>query len=308
LLGDSILVDGGVASNLPAFLFAEEHLNSRIPTLAFDLRTPGPAEETGFVQFGRQLMSTSLEASDHLLRQGTRGVYHVPVDLPVGVSTFSLGLGDNEAEALYNAGYASSSQTLAQLDQLQWARLAGGDLRKQLQAVYGDQKLFQPTLYSIASFVEDHWDSQNVRCSVMVPTGRATRMVIYEHGMSQDPDVDLELAEAGGCTGRAFTTGLPVYADLQAAQIDFDTWNMTPEQQAKVKPTQLAMVAVPIRASGTPGKSKKDLPVIATLGIDSSTALADTGWVYDDGSGLRVDPKLESFLEVWSDIVGRVMG
>ena len=135
-------------------------------------------------------------------------------------------------------------------------------------------------------------------------------MVVYEYGMRGDPDSDLELAEDGGCSGRAFSTGEPAVADLDAAKAEYESWNMTEEQQAKVKQSQSSMVAVPIRASvlrsGQSDTLSGTSPIIATLGIDSSTPLGDTGWVYDD-QGLNIDRDLLSFAGAWANVISRVM-
>lgn len=298
-----VLLDGGLASNLPAFLYVDEFQETRHPTFAFDLRPVSYDDSEDALGFGKSLVGTALEASDHLLREGSRGVYHIPVSIPAAISTFSFDLKRGDVDVLFNSGYASVSEYLNSLDQLQWEREAGGDLKRRLQTVYGDPKLFQPILKAVADFIEEQWRCENVRCSIMVPTGRGTRMVAYDFNMDSDPDADLELAENGGCTGLAYTTGEPAVADLTPDNIDYSSWNMTQGQQAKVLPTQLAMVAMPIRASSN---DRKRTPVIATLGVDASTPLPQTGWVYGKGESV-IDAQFVGFLRAWVNVISKVM-
>src|SRR3954471_6456132 len=245
------LVDGGLASNLPCFLFAREHRATRHPVFAFDLVTADavPGDGYGMLEFGRDLLDTALEASDNLFVEHISGVHYVRIPVPVGVSTFSRHLTDGEIDNLFNCGFTAAGQVLDRFPLLQHAQQAGDHLQKQLQTLYGDQKLFQPPLWALTTMIEERTKARDVRAHIMLPTGRpdSSRIVVYGFGFrAQDADSNLELDEQGGGTGRSLTTRGPVLADLDDAKQNHEPWLMSVEQQARIAADRKSMLSVPI--------------------------------------------------------------
>jgi hypothetical protein len=126
--------------------------------------------------------------------------------------------------------------------------------------------------------------------------------------MEGDSDRDLELAEDGGCTGRAFTSGQPAVADLVVAEVRYEDWNMTEDQQTKVKQGRGAMLALPIRAwhsrASRSGIEALEAPVIATLGLDTTTPFAETGWAIRED---EAEPEVVEVLVLWADVISKIM-
>src|SRR5690606_13412565 len=85
--GDSLYVDGGLASNLPSFLYGDQSRDTRLPTLAFDLVEPPSPVPRSWLCYCWRLLMTSLGASDVFLREVSDRILHVPIHLPLGIKT-----------------------------------------------------------------------------------------------------------------------------------------------------------------------------------------------------------------------------
>jgi NTE family protein len=304
------LVDGGLSSNLPVFLFAEEYRQTRTPALAFDLRAPtGAGGKTyDFWDYGDDLLSTTLEASDDLLRQVLRGVHYIPVETPPGISTLNFGLPRDDRKRLFDAGLKGATDFLANFEPLKRVKMAGEQLQKQLWVEYGPPQFFVPVLHALAKDVEGRTKAKCVRSHVMLPTGRpqATRIVTYQYGMDGNTDVDLELPENAGCSGKAWSERTPALADLAAAAEDPAKWGMTKEQHDKVPQSRKSMLSVPIHRPWQFGEGAPPSPV-GTLSVDSETPLADTGWLEQTSYGPVAHADVVRIMMAWAYIVHRLL-
>lgn len=160
-----------------------------------------------------------------------------------------------------------------------------------------------PVLEAIAHDVEKHTAAENVRCSVMLPTGRETKIVVYQHGMDDDPDVDLELSLTGGCSGAAWTTRKPAFANLEIARGNPQMWDITHQQQNKIPGDRNAMMSVPIfdvSINVNRARNVNELPILGVLSIDTTTKLENTGW--SDAAPWAVTKAIK-----WADILARIL-
>lgn len=303
-----LFVDGGVASNLPSFLFAHEAEETRLVTLAFDLVSSNSCEPpTGLIDFSKRLLDTALEASDELLRGLSDNIKHVPIVVPPGVSTLDFDIDGNERERLADSGYVQACQILLTYQPLLASKGTGSDLRKTLIAQFGPPDQYTIILQALIRDIEEVSQAKDVRAHIMLVTGRRTRIVVYEAGMNEDPDFDLELEEDAGCSGQAWMQrDIIAYADLQEAAKNPSLWKMSDEQHRKIPTSRKSMLSVAIPGkSGTWGESTHCVSSpVGTLSIDSTTLLADTGWVGDQG---EIDATVSFFLGKWASIVARVL-
>jgi NTE family protein len=297
------LVDGGLSSNLPVFLFDSEQQQDGLPVVAFDLvaqSKPFQPTEYGVVEYCRDLLTTAVESGDALLRQLTRRLYHVRVPIPSEIHALDFGVSKERRYELWRCGH---SETHAFFRQTIPHWLAAQDEIERLQALYADPKLIHQVLEVFVHDLAQKTHARQLRAQIMLPTARGTRQVVYQYGMDGDPDNDLELAMDGGCTGRAWASRKPQVADLEKAQRDFVAWNLTAGQQAKVRRDRKAMLCVPMfdlgRASNTSHPS--EMSVVGTLSLDSATRLADTGWL-EDNFALR---RAQFWADVFSQILSR---
>ncbi len=306
-----ILADGGLASNLPAFLYASEYKRTRWPILAFDLVSEeASVGEEGLASFCGRMLTTALEASDGLLAKVVPGVHLVSVEIPQTIHTLKFDLSDDEIRRLYDLGYRATSEFLSSFHPLVETRKAGEDLKRGLLVNYGPPRKFQPVLWALIERVKQTTAARGLRAAIMLPTGRGTRIVTYTFGFrSLDTDTDLELRERSGVTGQALEARGVVIADLLSNNGDDDTWGLTEEQQRLVPPDRRSLICIPIRTDSQAGG---DIP-LATLAVDSSTPLAETGWLAPSSMTLgqeeilRVPADLVITMEEWSSVIGRLL-
>jgi NTE family protein len=122
--GSGYLVDGGLCSNLPVFLFNRERETDRLGLLAFDTvqKIKQPASEYGFFDLCKEMVDTALDAGDYLMRRTLSGVYRIPVVIPEKYDTFNLDLKPDDLDILYRIGIADTS-TYMQTELGPWAQV-----------------------------------------------------------------------------------------------------------------------------------------------------------------------------------------
>ena len=296
------LVDGGLTSNLPIHVFEEERQESGKPIVAFDLTTPAkgpPKDRYTLSEFCKDMLETGLGSGDVMAQQLLRGVYHVEVEVPPGISAMNFWITEKEKDHLFTKG---SEATFAFFTNVvpQWFEAANEVER--LQALHTEPALVQYALAAAAEDFEIRVGTRELRCHIMLPTGYGKRIVVYQHGMEQDPDRDLELEMDAGCSGKAFSTRKPSFADLDAAKTDFRTWKMTQEQQNRIPDERRSMLSVPMFDLSRSAKKRRveELPVIGTFAVDTTTALGDTGWL--SGQSLAVP-----VAQRWADILSKLI-
>jgi NTE family protein len=290
------LVDGGLASNLPAFLFQKEQQRTGYPVFAFDLTyadetPPGKVKERPRLDlkgFGRSILSTALDAGDELMRSVLKGVIHVEVPIPDEFDFLDFRMDKVKRQRLFDIGYRKTNTFLGRLELLKIARQAGDELQRSLQARHGPPILFEIVLASLARDIEEMSNATDVRASIMLPTGRdpGTRIVVYSSGMLRefggvqtwDSDRALELGMDEGCSGRAWSSNEPSVADLTKSRINPEAWGMSKEKHDLVPSDRKSMLSLPIGSSVGLNFEERGSP-IGTLTIDSNTELANTGWL-----------------------------
>jgi NTE family protein len=278
-VNDRYLVDGGLCSNLPIFLFETERGERALPVIAFDLvqRPPPRRGAYGFGDFCTDMLASALESGDFLLRSFVRNLHYVAVRVPDDIDTLDFSVDAATSDVLFNAGRADTHSYFAKVVP-QWAQ--AGNAVELAQARIGvTNQLVLPVLQAIALEFERRTPARSMRANISVPTSSGTRIVAYQFGMDRDADIDLELHVAAGSSGRAWVERRPIAADLLAARGHFaEEWHMTREQQNKVRLDRQSMMSFPI-FDLTRAAPVDSLPLIGILSVDSATGLPDTGWV-----------------------------
>ena len=304
-INDTLLVDGGLCSNLPTFLFEDERRRDRLPVIAFDLvSSPVIREDNdnyGIRQFCRDMLATGLEAGDHLLRTVINGVYWIPILMPEGIDTLDFSLSRADREGLYLKGFHDTQSFFFQ-NVPQW-RQAENQV-EQLQALHAPPSLVVPVLQAVAENIQRNTPAENVRAHIMLPTDRGTRIVVYQYGMDNDSDIDIELAIDGGCSGFAWSTRQPTFADIEALKNNYSDWKMTREQRNKIPSERKAMLSVPMFDLGELSlsvQSINNLNLIGNLSVDTTTSLEDTLWLEDKRAYVVETAK------IWADILSKII-
>jgi NTE family protein len=272
------LSDGGLTSNLPVFLFERERKSTNLPVLAFDLIVP-PRQRSDvdykLLKFSEDLLMTTMESSDKLLRGLITGLHYIPIIVPDGIDTLKFSLSSAEQEELYGAGYGAASRYLE--EQVgHWFKRGEGQITE-LQA----QRSLRPeTVEGLLAVAAQEFESKTqasgVRSCVMLPTSRDTQVIVYQHGMTGDPDADLEIGLQSGCSGKAYSEREVVAADLTEAQ-----WGLSINERAKIRADRQAALSIPLFdvSSSVNGRinAAKDR-LLGVLNIDTGTSLPDAGW------------------------------
>lgn len=326
LLDGMLLADGGLSSNLPAFLFEEEYRQTRTPTLAFDLVPPPKAnpldnKAINLAAFLHSLLGSALEASDVLLREATPGVTYFPIQTPDGIDTLDFSLTVAQRESCFATGYSEAATRLEKYEPIERTRKFGGELQKRLITQFGPPRLYEPVLRALVQQLElaSSGELRGIRAHIMLLTGRAaenaasTRIVTYSIGMDNDADRDLELDQDGGCSGKAWESGKVAVANLVVASANPSPWKMSIDQHNKVPKRIKSMISVPI--PGNVQVSNAPERPIGTLSVDCETDLADTGWCTDAHTATNVDPSASpqvaadvlTVMSAWATVVGAIL-
>ncbi len=308
------LVDGGLSSNLPAFLFETEFVEDRVPTFAFDLVDPKAlvernasstaiasetnegtakndpsAEPRWSVAEGREfaglLLSSALEASDVILRETTPGVAYFPIETPPGIKTLDFNLSLDKRVACFDAGYRGASQKLSRHEPLERTRLTSEELQASLIRDNGPKSIYDPILRALMDQVNAVCTGElgRMRAHIMLLTGRqsknaaSTRIIVYSLGMDDDHDSTLEIDQHAGCSGAAWQTQKIHVANLNEARTNPENWHMTDVQHRQVPDDIQSMISAPIPGS-VHRKRAPETPV-GTISVDCAADLANTGWL-----------------------------
>jgi NTE family protein len=116
---DHLLVDGGLSSNLPLFLFEERKVNN-YPVIALDLVVGNNTSsdfslnksDYGLLKFIPDMLATALEASDGLIENLIKNIYYIPIKLPKDIGTLDFEISKENRERLFDRGYRDVSSYL----------------------------------------------------------------------------------------------------------------------------------------------------------------------------------------------------
>jgi NTE family protein len=126
---DHLIVDGGMLSNFPVWLFDREGQDPRWPTFGLLLVEPDPKTPIGhrlaadehdthpgsLLDYVKSLALTMMEAHDRLYLEKATYARTIPIPT-LGVGTTEFGITDDRARALYDSGYQATLAFLADWD------------------------------------------------------------------------------------------------------------------------------------------------------------------------------------------------
>jgi NTE family protein len=310
-LGERYLVDGGLSSNLPVFLFARERVQTNRPIIAFDLIASREAQVSNYKMrnFGGDLMATALEASDSLHRKTIvdyiSNVYYVPIGVPPGIDTLDFSLSKEKRELLFLRGYHDTMKHL-RLALRNLTTVEPGVKKESVQALLNlPQYLVQAPLKAFAREIQDITGAANLRAKVMLVVGETKFVTAYHYGMDNDADRDAEFNIESGWAGRVFSTRKPFIIDLDKLRVDPRKLKLTEEQMRRVDPKRKAVLSVPIfelRERALEAQNVDELDCLGVLTIDTTTLLEDTSWL--EGANF---PVVIGVAKKWADVVSKLL-
>ena len=244
---DRVFADGGLVSNLPVWVFANERLRQErelqesIPTYAFslteeDVAADGhPAKPVTVGGHVTRVARTGIFGSQEVVARTLADV--VRIALPSRLGTFEFGVNKDDAAAAFQDGLNAAADVLARqrlrrsylealLDQVQ--RFSLGKLKASLGS---NDVLLRVRLY------------EPVRDQAGKPEGFRT---VAQSGCSNDPDAQLIIDNRNRGVPRAYEEATPVYLDLRPlARSPKDNF-MTPAEHALVRQGLQSLIALPI--------------------------------------------------------------
>jgi NTE family protein len=328
------LVDGGLSSNLPMFLFEDERWHDGLPIFAFDLVMPPKptAPAGGLGTLLGDMLDTALEGGEVIQRGILRDLYHIQVKVPEGISTLDFALTSEQRTVLSAAGYQSTGAFLGseflpttQATTAQDVMRAVGARPELIERVLEAARAEAERVTRQAAADRDALVREGrtappsprppgdtrptdpaIRMVVMLPTGRGTRMVVYHAGMDpNDTDQELELPEYAGVTGTAWRAEYGKELGIgehRPGPPQRGYLGMTAQEHRLVRSDRRGILAVPIRRFGYGVRRPEQLPVIGTLSIDSAWTLSEAVW--DDENSIEI----RRVLRGWSDVLAGLLG
>ncbi len=292
-VGDGFMVDGGLSSNLPIFLFEKEREKDRLPVLAFDLIEPPRTTKTPptFRSFCGDMLSTALASGDHVLAKTIRGVYHIPIPVPEGIDTLDFNLSVSDRERLFTKGLAETHSFFTKVLP-QWGQ--AGSRVEWLQALHTQPRLIEPLLEAFRQDVETKTGARNLRANVMLPTPTQTLISAYQVGMQGDPDFQIELPIPHGCVGQCWATRTPTVADMVLSN-----QTLPLAERNRIKTDRKAVMSFPIFDIPVAPAPVGEMGLIGVLSVDTDNSLDSTGWQKSD--------TCTTIGKIWADIVSCVL-
>ena len=305
--------------------YSQKRNNPAHPVIAFDLvQEPGRrAGDYTIGSFCSDLLATAVGSTDTLIRRLLPADYYVPVPLSKEVDSLDFEISVEQRQRLFRIGYRAAndffnrfsqwSEVRNPVEQLQFSQWS--EVRnpvEQLQALFLPPRLVVPVLRAVAMDFEASTGSKNVRAYIMLPIDSDTAIVVYQYGMDNDADVDLELALTAGVSGAAWSYRTPMYADLEHRKQNSSMGGMAEPERNKVKADRRAMLSVPIFAGrprqfleastgeqvSSQGPTIDDFGRVGILSVDSDTALVDTGWA---------EPGAINLAKRWADVLATML-
>jgi NTE family protein len=269
-----LLSDGGLASNLPVFLFQGEHIRTGYPIIGIDLAEPARDQAAGYdlIAFVDDVATCVLEASDRLFRDLVTGVDVITVEFERRISTLNFDVSAADIRAMYGWGENSAYRFLSRYQRLKIAIRSRDDKVRQLQLLFGPPKIIIPVLWAVKVGVEDRFAAKNVKVSILLPLpmeDETAWLKCYRFGYSDgDHDVEIELSSEGRAIDECVNG---VYATI----LNLESSGMQTNPGSVVRCVAYFPISSPDAARGDARESS----VRAVLRIETETAMEATGWV-----------------------------
>jgi NTE family protein len=307
------IVDGGLISNLPVFLFAREQKRTGYHVFAFDLIPPTKKREENyrFRDFCSDLVATALEAGDNLHRETISdfisNLVYIPIPVPEGIDTLKFSLSKEERKKLYGIGLMTTWKTLRKkLPKLPVAKTRMQSVQATLNIPVSH---VQSLLKALAQEVNDITPVSNLRTHIMLPVSEKELMVTYHFNMDHDTDRELIVGTDSKWARQVFLKGKPTLSNLEQLRAQPEEWRLSNQLVKQIQREQLTLFSVPIReqrrrederAQRRREDERDEGDCIGVLSVDTATPLGATMWGPEDRAPLILEAMMK-----WAKIVSR---
>jgi NTE family protein len=261
---DPLLVDGGLVSNFPAWVFDAERREKgpAVPTFGFDLIEVEESKPlTSILDVAWRVFNTALDGTRELEVRAVENLYVIPLKVTASLTDFDLDPGD--MDTLYNEGLRDAQSFLLR------------EIGPKDPAFMTDQLgLIRESMFSKlrACGATVH----HLRVNVTMKTNLGRLRLLYTCGMEDDADDRLEFEVGQGATGRCWELHDFVLGDLEESRKFYqDLWKMNKYQQTMVRSSLKSLLCIPV-FDHTQFNTQRPLaenPIVAVLNFDSDDDL-----------------------------------
>lgn len=250
------LVDGGMVSNYPTWIFDKERLESeaQLVTIGYKLvnRLESERQKLNFFGYLISLVNAALWGDQSLEIRGIENLHSIPLRVSTGTLEFDL---DNSKKInLYSEGRDCAA--------LYFSECVG--MRNKVEI----SKALELAATIALSYVQNALPNSkaiHLRANIFIPTFHDSDMLrlMYSYNMGNDADDKLLIKVGSGAAGVCFKEGKVVLCDLVKAKSTFETvWKLNKYQQALVRTSLKSLISLPIFQKNTGN-------VLAVLSFDS---------------------------------------
>jgi NTE family protein len=255
------LVDGGLVSNFPVWIFNDERRKhaTPLPIIGFRLvqkTDAASSRQYSFLSFAGDLLETALNANVQIHARGIDDLFMFPIE--VHASTYDFDLSPDRKQRLYEV-----------------ARKDAGYLLLRDLAPRNPRVLSMLLNEAIDIFIKESGLNSKLRANLTFLTTRNTLRIVAGVNMQNDADDRLELelnaSASGECWDKHKIVILDIGAFLKQKQ---PIPGVTKYQQALVRPTLSTIISIPIfdPRHFLADRDAKSNPLIGILNFDSDTA------------------------------------
>src|ERR1700722_12321160 len=255
------LVDGGLVSNFPVWIFEDARRKRSEPTATVGFRlsevTDAPVDsQSSLFRFSRALLETALNANIEIHARGIDDLYTFPIE--VNASTYDFDLSSDRKHAIYQS-----------------ARQQAGFLFLRDVAPRNPPGLTLMLKEAAELFGKSSGLAVHLRANLVLPTSRGTLRIVTGFNMEGDADDRLEFEMENSACGECWTKQKIVVFDIGVyLRAKSRIPGLTKYQQALVRPTLSTILSIPIfdRVHADLGNLADGKSLIGILNFDSDDA------------------------------------
>lgn len=268
--GTEMLLDGGLMSNFPAWVFDEERDAARIviPTIGFRLVEEKNADVINDIfTFGKNVLSAGMGGYKGLQQRGIDELTEINIPTK-GISFVKFNISDREKDQLLDSGEKEAFKELSKL----------------VRPKSKDSILLQ--LESACQAILQKTGQTHIRANIFRPFKGKKIKILYQYNMDTDPDQEIEFNIDGGATGRCWQSRKIQIVDLGAVRQKvredpnflFNEWKMEAQEHQAVRTTLNALLSIPIFDLQDSNLYSEKGNLIGVLNFDSDHQIQEIGF------------------------------
>ncbi|EJS4057352.1 hypothetical protein BBM86_11745 [Vibrio parahaemolyticus] len=290
---EKVLIDGGLSSNVPMFMFKDEQKNANIPIYAFDLYKEAilPEGKLGRLSYVSRLIDTALEASDNVMFE-MLNAKRVKVNVPQDIDTLDVNVSKLDVMRLYYAGLTDGLEFFSNDQTVKLLKASLDDITKEALANYGSAEMFEVVLNAIQE--ESTFEEELVRVWLYVPTSRNSLVSI---------------SVSANASGKLYEWPLDSSDDVIDAR---EAWTKKAEVVSSDNAETKTRVSFPIfREEDTlrfHQSNTTESHCIGVLVLDTNVAPEECMWLYLNKSRVVLEETFRTkMLQPWLVLLSRVL-